>query len=42
MKSQKEIAKQHFVSTNTVGRILKEIDIENIKRKELDTSNIYI
>lgn len=42
MKSQKEIAKQHFVSTNTVVRILKKIDIENIKRKELDTSIIYI
>lgn len=42
MKSQKEIAKENFVSTNTVGRILKEINIEKIRKRQLDTSIIYI
>ena len=28
------LAKQHFVSTNTVARILKQIDIQEIKKQD--------
>lgn len=42
MKTQKDIAKEHFVSTNTVGRILKQIDTKELEKKDLDTSIIYI
>lgn len=41
MKTQKDISKEHFVSTNTVGRILKQIDTKELKKKDLDTSIIY-
>ena len=41
-KTQKDIAKEHFVSTNTVGRILKQIDTKELEKKDLDTSIIYI
>lgn len=41
MKTQKDIAKENFVSTNTVGRILKQIDTKELKKKDLDTSIIY-
>lgn len=42
MKSLKQIAKENYVSSNTVNRILQNIDINQIKPKQIDSQVLYM